>query len=78
MLDYKNVVKDISGVRVYRDGFGIRVAKDWKGVVELLLSDVNRPSAHDSVRKQALKYIQDRQGGTAQAAGLIAETLKDT
>ena len=30
--DYKNVVKDISGVRVYRDGFGIRVAKDWLGL----------------------------------------------
>jgi 3-deoxy-D-manno-octulosonic-acid transferase len=56
----------------------VRIAKDWRGVAELLLSDVNRPSAHDSVRKKALKYIQDRQGGTAQAAGIIVETLKDT
>jgi 3-deoxy-D-manno-octulosonic-acid transferase len=65
------------GTQIVKAGL-VRVAKDWKGVVELLLSDVNRPSAHDSVRKKALKYIQERQGGTAQAAGIIAETLKDT
>jgi 3-deoxy-D-manno-octulosonic-acid transferase len=55
----------------------VRVAKDWKEVVELILSDVNNPSAHDSVRQRALEYIRNRQGGTAQAIGLIVETLKD-
>jgi 3-deoxy-D-manno-octulosonic-acid transferase len=65
------------GTQIVKTGL-VRVARDWQGVVELLLSDVNQPSAHEPVRKKATKYIQDRQGGTAQAAGLIAETLKDT
>lgn len=27
--DYKEYIKDLSGIKVYRDGFGIRVDKDW-------------------------------------------------
>lgn len=27
--DYKDYIKDLSGIRVYRDGFGIRVDRDW-------------------------------------------------
>jgi hypothetical protein len=27
--NYKQYLKDLSGIRVYRDGFGIRVDKDW-------------------------------------------------
>jgi 3-deoxy-D-manno-octulosonic-acid transferase len=65
------------GPQIVKAGL-VRVAQDWKGVVELLLSDVNRPLDLDSVRRKALKYIQDRQGGTSQAAALIAETLNDT
>ena len=65
------------GTQIVKTGL-VRVARDWRGVVDLLLSDVNRPSVHESVRKKALKYIQDRQGGTAQAAGIISETLDDT
>jgi 3-deoxy-D-manno-octulosonic-acid transferase len=64
------------GAEIEKSGL-VRVVRDWKGVAEVLLADVNRPSDRDSVRQKALKYIQDRQGGTAQAAGLIAETLKD-
>lgn len=26
---YRNYIKDLSGIRVYRDGFGIRVDRDW-------------------------------------------------
>ncbi len=29
LSEYKNYVKSLSGIRVYRDGFGIRVDKDW-------------------------------------------------
>ena len=30
--DYRRLVADLSGVRVYRDGFGIRVGGDWLGL----------------------------------------------
>ena len=30
--DYKKYIKDLSGIRVYRDGFGIRVDGDWLGL----------------------------------------------
>jgi len=30
--DYRKYIKDLSGIRVYRDGFGIRVDPDWLGL----------------------------------------------
>ena len=30
--DYRSVVRDLAGIRVYRDGFGIRVGEDWLGL----------------------------------------------
>ena len=27
--EYRNLVRDLAGIRVYRDGFGIRVGEDW-------------------------------------------------
>lgn len=30
--DYKKYIKDLNGIRVYRNGFGIRVDKDWLGL----------------------------------------------
>jgi signal transduction histidine kinase len=30
--EYKEYIKDLSGIRVYRDGFGVRVDKDWLGL----------------------------------------------
>lgn len=30
--DYRRLVADLAGVRVYRDGFGIRVGEDWLGL----------------------------------------------
>ncbi len=30
--DYRALVKELAGVRVYRDGFGIRVGEDWLGL----------------------------------------------
>jgi len=32
ITDYRNIIKDISGIRVYRDGFAIRVDQDWLGL----------------------------------------------
>lgn len=32
--EYSDFVKAISGIRVYRDGFGIRVSKDWLDLAE--------------------------------------------
>lgn len=30
--EYRELVKDLAGIRVYRDGFGIRVGEDWLGL----------------------------------------------
>jgi len=30
--DYRRLVKDLAGISVYRDGFGIRVGEDWLGL----------------------------------------------
>lgn len=30
--DYRNLVRDLAGIRVYRDGFGIRIGGDWLGL----------------------------------------------
>ena len=30
--DYRRLVRDLAGIRVYRDGFGIRVGEDWLGL----------------------------------------------
>lgn len=30
--DYRRLVRDLAGIRVYRDGFGIRVGGDWLGL----------------------------------------------
>jgi len=30
--DFRKLVKDLAGIRVYRDGFGIRVGEDWLGL----------------------------------------------
>lgn len=30
--EYRTLMKDLAGVRVYRDGFGVRVAGDWLGL----------------------------------------------
>jgi signal transduction histidine kinase len=32
--EYKNVIKELSGIRVYRDGFAIRVDRDWLNLGE--------------------------------------------
>ena len=30
--EYRNLVRELAGIRVYRDGFGIRVGEDWLGL----------------------------------------------
>lgn len=30
--EYREYIKDLSGIRIYRDGFGIRVGRDWLGL----------------------------------------------
>lgn len=30
--EYRKLVRDLAGIRVYRDGFGIRVGEDWLGL----------------------------------------------
>lgn len=32
LSEFRSYIKDLSGIRVYRDGFGIRVDRDWLGL----------------------------------------------
>jgi len=32
LKDYRNYIKDLAGVRIYRDGFGVRIDNDWIGL----------------------------------------------
>ena len=32
LSEYRRLVRDLAGIRVYRDGFGIRVGEDWLGL----------------------------------------------
>ncbi len=32
LSEYRDLVKELSGIRIYRDGFGVRVDRDWLGL----------------------------------------------
>jgi 3-deoxy-D-manno-octulosonic-acid transferase len=51
----------------------VRIARNWREVVDLLANDIARPSAPESVRETAYRYLKDRQGGTAMACRVIEE-----
>jgi len=62
------------GTEIIESGL-VRIAKDWQEVVTLLANDIAQPSAPESVRETAYRYLKDRQGGTDMACRLIAEYL---
>jgi 3-deoxy-D-manno-octulosonic-acid transferase len=62
------------GSEIIQEGL-LRVAPDWKKVADLLMADVKQASNRETVRAAANRYIQSRQGGTAQAAQLIEAAL---
>jgi 3-deoxy-D-manno-octulosonic-acid transferase len=53
----------------------VRVAQGWKEAAQLLVEDIVRPAARETVRRHAREYVQDRRGGTARACRLILSYL---
>lgn len=53
----------------------VRIAGDWKEVADVLIENMNSPLFHEKVREAALKYMENRQGGTVQACCLVEKYL---
>ena len=56
----------------------LRVAGDWKQVVELLLKDLANPPSRKDVINAALQFIETRRGGTEEACRRIVACLESS
>lgn len=56
----------------------LRVAGDWKQVVELLLKDLANPPSRKDVINAALQFIEARRGGTEEACRRIVACLESS
>ena len=63
-----------AGQEIVESGL-VKVAANWLEVVLFLVEILEKPCHHENVRKAALRYLQDRQGGTDKACRLIVEYL---
>ncbi len=55
----------------------VKVAANWSEVAQFLVEILEKPFPPENVRKMALKYLRNRQGGTDRACRLIVEYLHD-
>jgi 3-deoxy-D-manno-octulosonic-acid transferase len=53
----------------------VRVVEDWQEAAATLSDDMALPAPAEDIRRQARRYIEDRQGGTAMACALVREYL---
>lgn len=65
------------GHEIVKQGL-VRIAADWKEVANFLVEDIEKSPSHEKVRKAAIRYVKDRQGGTIRACRLINEFLNNT
>ena len=54
----------------------VRQVSDWRAAAETLSVDLAEPAPKDHVRRDALRYIESRRGGTAIACELIGKHLQ--
>jgi 3-deoxy-D-manno-octulosonic-acid transferase len=54
----------------------VRIVDDWQEAATTLSADMAQPAPAEDIRRQARRYIQGRQGGTAMACALIREYLE--
>ena len=54
----------------------VQEVADWRAASETLCRDLTQPAAKDQVRRDALRYIEARRGGTAAACELIGQHLQ--
>lgn len=55
----------------------VRIASDWRQAADILVENMKRPQPRLQVRREILKYVKARQGGTVRACRLIEEFLKN-
>lgn len=65
------------GQKIMEQGL-VHVAADWKEVANFLVESIEKTTPREKVRKAALMYVKDRQGGTAKACSLIEKLLNET
>lgn len=65
-----------AGQEIVESGL-VKIAANWLEVVHFLVEILEKSSLHENVRKAALRYLRDRQGGTDKACRLIVEYLND-
>lgn len=53
----------------------VRIALNWKQVADILIENTKEPPSHEDVINKALKYLKNRQGGTALACSIITKIL---
>jgi len=56
----------------------VRNATNWKEVTDILVETMEKSPSYEKVRETALRYVEDRQGGTTLACRLVAEFLNNT
>ncbi|MEA1947173.1 MAG: glycosyltransferase N-terminal domain-containing protein [Thermodesulfobacteriota bacterium] len=56
----------------------VHVATDWKEVSNFLMESIEKTTSREKVRKAALMYVKNRQGGTDKACRLIEKLLNST
>ena len=55
----------------------VHVASDWKEVVTFLVQSIEKITPREKVRKAAIMYMKNRQGGTAKACRVIEKLLRE-
>jgi len=55
----------------------VHVAADWKEVADFLVKSIEKTTPREEVRKAAITYMKNRQGGTAKACRLIEKLLRE-
>jgi hypothetical protein len=65
------------GQEIVKQGL-VRNATNWKEVTDILVETMEKSPSYEKVRETALRYVEDRQGGTTLACRLVAEFLNNT
>jgi 3-deoxy-D-manno-octulosonic-acid transferase len=53
----------------------VKIAADWRQAANLLAANLSQRPQREKVRRRALQYIEERQGGTDRVCRLIESTL---
>ena len=64
------------GREIVKQGL-IHVARNWKDVADFLVESIDKPTPREKIRKAAIMYMKNRQGGTAKACRVIEKHLNE-